>query len=137
MGRRSLTLLLDTHVLLWWLLDEDSLSRAQSEALERVEANGQGFGVSAITFWEIAKLVECHKLELQSSVDALFAELEANPLLRSLPLTPRIALESTRLGSGFPRDPADQLIVATARVHGLQLVTADTMIRRARVVPVI
>lgn len=57
--------------------------------------------------------------------------------MRLLELTPRIALESTRLGSSFHTDPADQVIAATARVHGLKLVTADTRIRESRVVAVV
>ncbi len=50
--------------------------------------------------------------------------------LTSLPLTASIAVESVRLGDDFHRDPADQIIVATARCHGLTLITADERIRK-------
>ena len=52
-------------------------------------------------------------------------------------LTGRIAAESTRLGSAFPNDPADQLIAATARCHGLMLLTADERIVESGVVAVL
>ena len=94
-----------------------------------------GFAEAAAA--EIAKLTEYGRIELRCSVDVFFDHLENNPRLDVLPLTPRIALESTRLGSAFPRDPSDQLIAATARVHGLRLATADDRIRRSGVVTVI
>lgn len=137
MGRHELSLVLDTHVLIWWITNSDQLSKTQIAALERADARGEPLGVSAISFWETAKLVERGKLELQVPLDELFDDLEDHPSIRVLPMTPRIALESTRLGAGFPSDPADQIIAATARVHGLRLITADARIRKSRVVGVI
>jgi PIN domain nuclease of toxin-antitoxin system len=64
-------------------------------------------------------------------------QLENHPLLAVLPLTARIAAESVRLGEDFPKDPADQIIVATARCHSLRLVTADQRIRRWGKVPLV
>jgi PIN domain nuclease of toxin-antitoxin system len=58
-------------------------------------------------------------------------------MIRVLPMTSRIAVESVRLGPDFPKDPADQIIVATARCHGLSLITADEDIRRWGKLPVI
>jgi len=130
-------LLLDTHILLWWLVDSDRLTPTQIADLERSEASGDPLAIAAITFWEIAKLVELGRLSLQTSVDELFEQLEAHPGIAVLPLSPRVALESTRLGPTFHRDPSDQLIAATARVHGLRLVTADSRIRRSHVVSVV
>jgi PIN domain nuclease of toxin-antitoxin system len=54
-----------------------------------------------------------------------------------LPITAAVAAESARLGRDFPKDPADRIIVATARCHGLRLVTADEHIRRWGKVPVV
>jgi PIN domain nuclease of toxin-antitoxin system len=71
------------------------------------------------------------------SPDTFMDELDRSPRLAILPITPRVALESTRLGPAFHRDPADQLIAATARVHGLRLVTADERTRRSGVVAVV
>src|SRR5207253_8938993 len=72
----------------------------------------------------------CGRLETAVSLGAWMDEIGTNPLLRIIPITPNVAAESVRLGDGFPRDPADQIIVATARCHGLRLMTADDHIRR-------
>ncbi len=132
-----MTLLLDTHALLWWLADAGDLSQGQVQALEQAESRGEAIGIAAISLWEIAKLVERGRLRLAQSVDVVLTEIEEHRGLYVLPLTARIALESTRLGPRVPSDPADQLIVATARVHALRLVTADERIRRAGAVSVL
>ncbi len=134
-----MTLAFDTHTLLWWIDgDRDQrLSSDQLAALRRAGERGDPVGVPAICFWEIAKLVERGRLEFDVPLDDVFDEIEEHPTIRVLELTPRIALESTRLGASFHNDPADQLIVATARVHGLKLVTADDRIRGSRVLGVV
>lgn len=85
-------------------------------------------GVSAISCWEIAKLVEYGRLELPVSLDEWFDQALDYPGVQLLALTPEIAIESARLPGEFHRDPADQLIVATARVYGCPLVTSDEKI---------
>ena len=132
-----MTLAFDTHTLVWWLTGHERLTSAQTAALRRAEARGDRIGVPAICFWEIAKLVERGRLEFEVPADEVFDEIEEHPTIRLLELSPRIALESTRLGPGFHGDPADQLIAATARVHGLKLVTSDDRIRSSRVVGVV
>ena len=84
-------LLLDTHALLWRVADERRLSAAQREALERSTGSGERLGLSAISFWEIAKLLERGRLRLPRSADQLFEELESHPELDIHPLTPRIS----------------------------------------------
>lgn len=86
-------------------------------------------GISAISLWELAKLVELGRLRITSALEIWLGEVERNPLIEILPVTARIAAESTQLGPGFHRDPCDQLIVATARVHSRPLATADERIR--------
>lgn len=86
-------------------------------------------GISAISLWEIAMLVERGRLRIKGSVDALIDDVENHPTIRVMPLTGRIALESTRLGASYPRDPADRIIGATVRCHALRLMTADEGIR--------
>jgi PIN domain nuclease of toxin-antitoxin system len=135
-GGVALTLLLDTHILLWWLVD-GHLSIAQAAALERAIGAGEPVAIAAITLWESAKLAERGRIKLTKTIDAVLEELEAHPSLEILPLTSRIALESTRLGPRMSSDPADQIIVATARVHGLRLVTADTHIRESGCVSIV
>ncbi len=132
-----MTLAFDTHTLVWWLTGHEHLTSAQTAAIRRAEARGDRIGVPAICFWEIAKLVERGRLEFEVPADQVFDEIEEHPTIRLLELSPRIALESTRLGPGFHGDPADQLIAATARVHGLKLVTSDDRIRSSRVVGIV
>ena len=129
--------LLDTHVLVFWYADDRKLSRPYRQLLGRIERRGEQIGVSAISLWEIAKLVERSKLQLQRSLDECLAEVETNPSIELLPISARIAAESTRLGPAFPRDPADQLIAATARCHGLVLLTKDDLIRDSGAVSVL
>lgn len=124
-------------MLLWALLGGDELTRDHREHLERAEQAGEVLAIAAISLWEIAMLVARGRVTMRGSVDVLLGEIENHARFEILPLTARIALESTRLGPSFHRDPADQLIAATCRVHGLTLVTADARIRASAVVAVL
>ncbi|XXS03098.1 type II toxin-antitoxin system VapC family toxin [Sorangium sp. So ce426] len=77
----------------------------------------------------MAKLVERGRLALPCDIDAWLRAALAYPGVLLLPLTPSIAAESTRLPGEFHSDPADQILVATARIHGCPLLTADAKIR--------
>lgn len=89
-----------------------------------------GLGVSAISCWEVAKLVEYGRLVLPCPVNEWLGEALAYPGVQLLDLTPTVAVASTQLPGEFHRDPADQIIVATALVHRCPLATADEKIRR-------
>ena len=84
--------------------------------------------MSAISCWEVAKLVEYKRLVLPCPVDAWMDQALLYPGIRFLDLTPQIAIESSQLPVGFHNDPADQIIVATARVHNCRLLTVDAKI---------
>jgi PIN domain nuclease of toxin-antitoxin system len=129
--------LLDTHVAIWWLLDDRKLSKTHAKALERCERSGTPVGLGVISLWEIARLVERGRLELAQSVDESIEQLETSSFMTVLPLTGRVAIESTRLGGRFHSDPIDQLIAATARCHALTLLTADERIIESGVVAVL
>jgi PIN domain nuclease of toxin-antitoxin system len=88
----------------------------------------QGLGVSIISCWEVAKLVEYNRLTLPLPVDAWLDQALTYPGIRLRDLTPRIVVESTQLPGTFHRDPADQVIVATARVYNCPLLTLDDKI---------
>lgn|SRR5947209_16238810 len=94
--------------------------------LKQHEASG--LGVSIISCWEVAKLVEYKRLDLPSAIEEWLEQALRYPGVRLLNLTSRIIVESTQLPGSFHRDPADQLIVATARIHGCSLVTVDRKI---------
>lgn len=82
-----------------------------------------------ISCCEVAKLVELDRLKLDRSVQAWISQAVANPEIRMMDLTPQIAVASTQLPGRFHRDPADQIIVATARMYELELLTLDRRIR--------
>jgi PIN domain nuclease of toxin-antitoxin system len=130
-------ILLDTHILIWWRLDSRRLSRNQIRLLEDLESRGRPVAISAITLWEMAMLSARGRIGIGEPLDVWLEEIEGHPLLVVLPLTARIAAESVRLGPDFHNDPADQIIVATARLHGLPLMTADARIRGWGKVPIV
>lgn len=119
-------ILLDTHIWVWWVHEEERLTANQLEIIRANETDT--IGVSAISCWEIAKLVERGRLELSVSLEEWFEQALNYPGIRILELTPEIAIESTRLPGEFHRDPADQIIVATARILNCALVTSDERI---------
>ena len=119
-------ILIDTHIWVWWVHDETRLTKAQIEVIKANEDDV--VGVSAISLWEIAKLVERKRLILPCSIREWFEQALSYPGVRILELTPEIAIESTQLPGEFHQDPADQIIVSTARVHDCALVTSDDKI---------
>ncbi len=119
-------IVLDTHIWVWWVHGDSRLTNQQNQWLQQYES--QGLGVSAISCWEAAKLVEYNRLTLPCPVEDWMSQALAYPGVRLLDLTPEIAIESTQLPGTFHRDPADQIIVATARIYNCSLLTADTKI---------
>jgi PIN domain nuclease of toxin-antitoxin system len=122
--------ILDTHILLWWRTGSRQLSKAQAHVLQELEEQGQPFGLSAISLREFAMMSYRRGISLDIPLDVWLDSIESHPLITILPLTAKIAAESVRLGDDFPRDPADQIIVSTARCHGLTLITSDQEIRK-------
>jgi PIN domain nuclease of toxin-antitoxin system len=119
-------ILLDTHIWVWWVHGDERITPTQ---LEFIQANETGaIGISVISLWEIAKLVENERLELPVSLEKWFAQALTYPGVELIELTPAIAIESTRLPGEFHHDPADQIIVATARIMKCKLVTSDERI---------
>jgi PIN domain nuclease of toxin-antitoxin system len=119
-------IVLDTHIWVWWVHGDSRLTPKQLEAIEATEADIMG--VSAISCWEVAKLVEYDRLALPVALNEWFDDALNYPGVQLLELTPEIAVASTQLPGKFHRDPADQIIVATARVHNCSLVTSDSKI---------
>jgi PIN domain nuclease of toxin-antitoxin system len=128
-------ILLDTHVVVRWLIDARRLSREQSRVLEGVVRRSEPVALSAISLLEIAILKSEGKLKLQVTLDEFLDEMQANEVFQILPLSYQVASDVATLGS--LRDPADRAIVATARVHKLHLMTSDQRIIESKLVPVI
>jgi PIN domain nuclease of toxin-antitoxin system len=121
-------ILLDTHIWVWRVDGSSHLTETQRTHLATYETSG--LGVSVISCWEVAKLVELNRLVLRWPVAEWIEQALAYPRVRLLYLTPRIVVESTQLPGTFHRDPADQIIVATARIRRCPLLTADARILR-------
>src|SRR3972149_1934009 len=119
-------IVLDTHSWVWWRHSDERLTQIQRETIAANETDL--IGVSAISCWEIAKLVEYGRLELPQPLEEWFEQALNYPGVQLLALTPEIAVESTRLPGEFHRDPADQIVVATARILKCALVTSDERI---------
>jgi PIN domain nuclease of toxin-antitoxin system len=123
---RVAVIILDTHVWIWWVDGGTQLPPDYQNLIRAEEPNG--LGVCAISCWEVAKLVELGRLQLACPVEQWLVQA-LQPPFQLLPLSPDVAVASTQLPGTFHRDPADQMIVATARVYGCPLVTLDRLIR--------
>jgi PIN domain nuclease of toxin-antitoxin system len=128
-----MTALLDTHVLIWWLNDSKRLSRAQREVVESAHA-GSPLLVSDISLWEVATLHSLGRIQLRMPLRTWLDKAVAPPLVRRHGVSPAIAAELATLPESFQRDPADRIIVATARVFGATLLTHDRRIIDAALV---
>lgn len=128
MPEHSPKILLDTHVWIW-LMEGDS--RLSSEAQERIKAAvpGQGIGVSAITTWEVAMLEAKGRITFDLSCQGWVSRGLQAPGISLLPLLPEIAVSSASLPGTFHGDPADRILVATARHYAVTLITADRAIK--------
>ncbi len=119
---------LDTCAWLWMCSHPKKLSRAARETITR-EGKRDGLVLSVISTWEIAKLVQKGKLTLSLPCRDWIGEAVRAEGLTLHPLTPEICVESTELPGAFHGDPADQIIVATARLLSAPVLTADRALR--------
>lgn len=116
-------IVLDTHIWVWWANQSPQLLAEHRKLISEHAPNG--LGVSILSCWEVAKLAEKGRLKLAQPVDEWIAIALQLPSVVALPLTLEIVIESTRLPAPMHADPADQLIVATARILQAPLLTAD------------
>jgi PIN domain nuclease of toxin-antitoxin system len=121
--------LLDTHAWVWWLTEDRRLS-PRAKARIKTSLGEHDLWISLISVWEVAKKVEKQQLVLDRPVDQWMDEAVTAEGLSIRELTRPILVESCRLPQPFHGDPADQILVATARYHGAVLVTKDQRIRR-------
>lgn len=125
--------LLDTHILVLWVASPEVLSPAQRHVLEASSGSAPAL-VSDISLWEIATLVSLGRLALDRPLRDWLERAVAPPLVRRLDVSPAVAAAVADLPDTFHRDPADRIIVATARVMGAVLLTNDERIRSAGIV---
>ena len=117
-------IILDTHIWIWWTLETRRLTASLSATIDEADE----LGISVFSFWELSKLVQGNRIALPVRLSEWLHQIIANPKVRLLELTPEILEESISLPGDFHKDPADQIIVATARVHGCALLTVDEKI---------
>jgi len=123
-----MTYLMDTPVWIWWHTAPEKLSDTVREVLLEL-ASDDALLLSAISIWEVAKLVEKGRFRLSMGIDVWITQALDMPRLQLTPLSPAISIESTRLPQPFHDDPADQIIVASARQFDATLLTVDRLIR--------
>lgn len=118
-------IVLDTHVWIWLVSGESArISKRAVDAIEEESRRG-GLRVSAISVWEVAMLEAKGRLGLALPVQEWVRAALRAPGVRLLELTPEIAVESTRLPGDTRGDPADRILVASARATGARLATRD------------
>ena len=118
-------IILDTHIWVWWVTGSPRLTSQQQQWIQDYQS--LGLGISIISCWEVAKLVEKKRLVLSINVEQWLQQALAYQGVQLLNLTVPIVVRSTEL-TGFHNDPADQIIVATANIYGCALLTADKKI---------
>ena len=129
-----MSVLLDTHAWIWWVDQDRRLGARTIAALDRLPPDDRP-SLADISLWEVATLVERRRLRLDIPI-ADWLEAAAHPRsVQLVPITPAIAAEMASLPETFHRDPADRLIVATARVLNLPLLSHDARITRSRLAP--
>ena len=122
------TLLLDTHYWIWLQFGvREHITRAVLKAIEQAAASGSLL-LSVMSVWEVGMLESKGRLQLYAPCEQWVRDALAMPGLSVAPLTPEIGLASSRLPQPFHGDPADRIIVATARALGVRLVTRDSKI---------
>lgn len=124
-------IVIDTHVLIWWLMDTSLLSSKAKRAITK-EAARSGIIASAISVLEITTAARRGRLKLSVPVENWLADTRLLPELRYEPVTGEIAQLAGSFGEEMHGDPADRLIAATALVLNVPLVTADTKLRAYR-----
>ena len=119
----------DTHVWVWVM---EGRSGVRPEAVQLVERAGEEsfLRVSVISAWEVGMLEARGRLRFDILCEEWVEHAFGLPALSLMPLTPAICIRSSRLPGGFHGDPADRLIVATAREVGAVLLTRDEHILR-------
>ena len=123
-------LLLDTHCWLWAQLGlTERLSRAALTAIRNAESEGN-LRISVISIWELAMLEKRGRVALPMNVRTWVEQALGKPGIAVAPLTPDIAIESVHLPGELHGDPADRMLVATARLLGATLLTKDAQLLR-------
>ena len=127
MIKTSHSVLIDTHILIWMMTSSEQLHSLDKEQLANAMRHGQLY-ISAISFWEIAMLARYGRLILSIPIEHWINEVLQTPGLHVLELSIPVLLESVQLPEGCHKDPADRMIIASARVYQYPLMSYDKKI---------
>lgn len=119
-------IILDTHIWVWWMDENPSLLKKERDII--LGNQSDGLGISAFSLWEVAKLYEKQRITFTIPLNKWFSKALERPDIVLLPISPDVIVESVELPDEFHNDPADQIIVATARVYDCPLITYDSKI---------
>jgi PIN domain nuclease of toxin-antitoxin system len=119
-------IVLDTHVWLWWMSSPERLSETAVDAI----AGASTLGVCTLSAWELAMLVAKGRVSLDRDVGSWVRQALAQPRVEAVAPSAEIAVAAGALDAqGFPGDPADRMIYATARSLAATLITRDHALR--------
>ena len=130
-----MSVLLDTHIWLWWLLGSQRLSPRERTGLDSLAEAGD-LTLAAMSLWEAQLLHAKGRLQLDRPFDRWIRAAAATRLIQVLPLDVDVVIRLNALPSHFRGDPADRLIVATCLCHGLLLATHDKAIQNSSLVTI-
>ena len=119
---------IDTHVLVWFVSNPEKLSKKALNTINKEIKNGESILVSSISIWEIYMLIKKGRLSLSLDLDIWLHRIEQLPFMQFISIDNKIASKSVTLPETLHSDPADRIIIATAREYGVKLVTSDKKI---------
>lgn len=120
-------IVLDTHVLIWLVSNPEKLSKKAKKLIDN-EIKKRPLLVSSISVWEIFMLMQKRRLILTLDSNTWMEKVEQLPFLQFVPIDNTIASKSVLLPNLIHQDPADRMIIATARENGATLITSDKKI---------
>ena len=132
-----MSVLLDSHVWIWWVTGQKDLAPAKRARLDECAEAGTAPFISAISLWEAQMLYRKKRLTLAIDFPVWLSEASDPMVVQVLPIDTSVILALDKLPDRFHGDPADRIIVATAKAHGLALMTDDKAIRKSRAVKVV
>jgi len=132
-----MSVLLDSHVWIWWVTGQKDLAPAKRARLDGLAEAGTPPFLSAISLWEAQMLYRKNRLTLEIDFPVWLTEASDPMVVQVLPIDTSVILTLDKLPDRFHGDPADRIIVATAEAHGMALMTDDKAIRKSRTVKVV
>ena len=123
-------LVLDTHIWIWLLNGDERIKKAGFIPNIQMAAKTSSIKIASISLWEVAMLAARGKMSLEEGTLNWIRKALSAPGILVCPLSPEIAVDSVNLPGTFHGDPADRIIVASARLLNATLVTSDRQILR-------